>query len=126
MVMWRVNSNGQEDLTVDEFLFCYKPCQIALSQGFWTFKNRDANTRVVQGLPSSDRIWKDRYLIVCGDNWERLPQEDLRDFVKVRRSWGTPSSSSVCFSSSSFSCLRSSSVHNLSLFGALQHWIVRC
>ncbi len=27
MVMWRVNSNGQEDLTVDEFLFCYKPCQ---------------------------------------------------------------------------------------------------
>jgi hypothetical protein len=31
MVMWRVNSNGHEDLTVDEFLFCYEPCQIALS-----------------------------------------------------------------------------------------------
>jgi hypothetical protein len=29
MVMWRVSSNGQEDLTVDEFLFCYEPCQIA-------------------------------------------------------------------------------------------------
>ena len=29
MVMWRVSSNGQEDLSVDEFLFCYKPCQIA-------------------------------------------------------------------------------------------------
>jgi hypothetical protein len=25
MVMWRVNSNGEEDLTVDEFLFCYEP-----------------------------------------------------------------------------------------------------
>ena len=47
MVMWRVNSNGQEDLTVDEFLFCYEPCQIALSPGFWTFKNRDADTRIV-------------------------------------------------------------------------------
>ena len=34
MVMWRVNSNGQEDLTVDGFLFCYEPCQIALSPGF--------------------------------------------------------------------------------------------
>uniref|UniRef100_A0A2N9HNJ5 Transposase (putative) gypsy type domain-containing protein n=1 Tax=Fagus sylvatica TaxID=28930 RepID=A0A2N9HNJ5_FAGSY len=93
MVMWRVTSNGSEDLTVDEFLFCYEPCQIALSRGFWTFKNRDANTRIVQGLPSSDRIWKDKYFFVCGDNWERLPQEDPRDFVGVRRSWGTPSPS---------------------------------
>uniref|UniRef100_A0A2N9H8B0 Uncharacterized protein n=1 Tax=Fagus sylvatica TaxID=28930 RepID=A0A2N9H8B0_FAGSY len=77
----------------DEFLFCYEPCQIALSRGFWTFKNRDANSRVVQGLPTSDRIWKDKYFFVCGDNWERLPQEDPRDFVGVRRSWGTPSPS---------------------------------
>jgi hypothetical protein len=103
MVMWRVNSNGEEDLTVDEFLFCYEPVQIALSRGFWTFKNRDANSRVVQGLPSSDRIWKDGYFFVCGDNWERLPQEDPRDFVGVRRSWGTPSSSGVCLSFSCFS-----------------------
>jgi hypothetical protein len=98
MVMWRVYGNGQEDLTVDEFLFCYEPCQIALSPGFWTFKNRDTDTKIVQGLPSSDRIWKDKYFFVCGDNWERLPQEDPRDFVKVRRSWGTPSSPGVCFS----------------------------
>uniref|UniRef100_A0A2N9HN00 Transposase (putative) gypsy type domain-containing protein n=1 Tax=Fagus sylvatica TaxID=28930 RepID=A0A2N9HN00_FAGSY len=95
MVMWRVSSNGDEDLTVDEFLFCYEPAQIALSRGFWTFKNRDANSRVVQGLPSSDRIWKDGYFFVCGDNWERLPQEDPRDFVGVRRSWGTPSPSAL-------------------------------
>ena len=126
MVMWRVNSNGQEDLTVDEFLFYYEPCQIALSRGFWTFKNRDANTRVVQGLLSSDRIWKDGYFFVCGDNWERLPQEDPRDFVGVHRSWGTPSSSGVCFSSNTFSCLCSSSVPDLSLFDVLQHWIVHC
>uniref|UniRef100_A0A2N9GBQ6 Uncharacterized protein n=1 Tax=Fagus sylvatica TaxID=28930 RepID=A0A2N9GBQ6_FAGSY len=45
--------------------------------------NRDANSRVVQGLPTSDRIWKDKYFFVCGDNWERLPQEDPRDFVGV-------------------------------------------
>ena len=113
MVMWRVNSNGQEDLIVDEFLFCYEPCQIALSRGFWTFKNRDANSRVVQGLPSSNRIWKEGYFFMCGDNWERLPQEDPRDFVGVRRSWGTPSSSGVCLSFSSFSYFCSSSVCDL-------------
>uniref|UniRef100_A0A2N9J5W0 Uncharacterized protein n=1 Tax=Fagus sylvatica TaxID=28930 RepID=A0A2N9J5W0_FAGSY len=45
MIMWRVNSNEEEDLTMDEFLFYYEPVQIALSQGFWTFKNRDANSR---------------------------------------------------------------------------------
>uniref|UniRef100_A0A2N9FNT3 Transposase (putative) gypsy type domain-containing protein n=1 Tax=Fagus sylvatica TaxID=28930 RepID=A0A2N9FNT3_FAGSY len=84
MVMWRVCSNGEEDLTVDEFLFCYEPVQIALSRGFWAFKNRDINSKVVQGLPSSDRIWKDGYFFVCGDNWERLPQEGPNDFVGVR------------------------------------------
>uniref|UniRef100_A0A2N9I4S2 Transposase (putative) gypsy type domain-containing protein n=1 Tax=Fagus sylvatica TaxID=28930 RepID=A0A2N9I4S2_FAGSY len=83
MVMWRVCSNGEEDLTVDEFLFCYEPVQIALSRGFWAFKNRDINSKVVQGLPSSDRIWKDGYFFVCGDNWERLPQEGPNDFVGV-------------------------------------------
>ena len=35
---------------------------------------------------------------MCGDNWERLPQEGPNDFVGVRRFWGTPSSSGVCLS----------------------------
>ena len=30
MVMWRVCSKGVDSLTVDEFLYCYKPCQIAV------------------------------------------------------------------------------------------------
>uniref|UniRef100_A0A2N9GNN4 Uncharacterized protein n=1 Tax=Fagus sylvatica TaxID=28930 RepID=A0A2N9GNN4_FAGSY len=59
MVMWRVSSNGREDLTVDEFLFCYEPCQIAASPGFWMFKHLDMETRIVHGLPSSNMSWKD-------------------------------------------------------------------
>ncbi len=103
MVMWKVSSNGREDLTVDEFLFCYELYQIVLSSSFWTFKHRDMETRIVQGLPSSNRTWKDGYVFVYGDNWERLPHEDPNgDFVKVCRSWGTPSSSGVCFSSNLF------------------------
>ena len=96
MVMLRVSSNGREDLTVDEFLFCYEPCQIAASLGFWTFKHHDMETRFVHGLPLSNHSWKDGYVFVCGDNWERLPREESGgDFVKVRRSWGTPLSSGV-------------------------------
>jgi hypothetical protein len=100
MVMWRVNNNGREDLTVDKFLFCYEPCQIAASPCFWTFKHRNLETRIVQGLPSSNWSWKDEYVFVCGDNWERLPREEASgDFTRVRRSWGTPLPSDVCFSS---------------------------
>jgi hypothetical protein len=40
MVMWKVLSDGKDDLTVDELLFCYKPCQIATSPGFWSLKMR--------------------------------------------------------------------------------------
>jgi hypothetical protein len=100
MVMWRVNSNGREDLTVDEFLFCYEPCQIAASLDFWTFKHRDTDTRIIQGLPLSNRTWKDRNIFVCGDNWVRRPGEEASgDFTKVCRSWGTPSKAGVCCSS---------------------------
>ena len=125
MVMWRVSSNGEEDLTVDEFLFCYEPVQIALSRGFWTFKNWDLNSRVVQGLPSSDKIWKDGYFFVCGDNWERLPQEGPNDFVGVRRFWGTLSSSGVCLSFSLLLLLLLFFFFYVFLLVFLQLWIVR-
>jgi hypothetical protein len=100
MVMWRVNNNGREDLTLDEFLFCYELCQIAASPGFWTFKHCDMETRIVQRLPSSNQTWKDGYVFVYGDNWERLPGEEASgDYTRVRRSWGIPSKSGVCHSS---------------------------
>ncbi len=54
---------------MDEFLFCYKPCQIALSHGFWMFKHRDMETRIVHGLPSSNRSWRtitSSYVVITG------------------------------------------------------------
>uniref|UniRef100_A0A2N9GFW8 Uncharacterized protein n=1 Tax=Fagus sylvatica TaxID=28930 RepID=A0A2N9GFW8_FAGSY len=50
---------------------------IAASPGFWMFRNRDNLVKLVEGLPSSNRGWKDGYFFVCGDNWERLPEEAL-------------------------------------------------
>ena len=68
MVMWRVSRNEKEDLNVDEFLYCYELSQISAFLGFWTFKNRDRETKIIQRLPSSSHEWKDSYVFVCGDN----------------------------------------------------------
>ena len=97
MVLWRVCSKGANSLTVDELLYCYKPCQIAISPGFWILNVRQRNLKLITGLPSSNREWKDDYIFVCGDNWEGLLWEEKDDnFVRVRREWGVPSSSGVC------------------------------
>uniref|UniRef100_A0A2N9GD64 Uncharacterized protein n=1 Tax=Fagus sylvatica TaxID=28930 RepID=A0A2N9GD64_FAGSY len=59
MAMWRESSNGLDDITVEEFLDCFEPSQIAASPGFWTFRNRDNFVKLVEGLTSSNRGWKD-------------------------------------------------------------------
>ena len=96
MVTWKVLSKGEDDLTVDELLFCYKPCQILASLGFWSLKMRQKGLKLVVGTPSSNREWKDDFVFVCGDNWESLPYEKDDDFIPVCREWGMPSSSGVC------------------------------
>uniref|UniRef100_A0A2N9I0Y0 Uncharacterized protein n=1 Tax=Fagus sylvatica TaxID=28930 RepID=A0A2N9I0Y0_FAGSY len=73
MVLWKVCSKGADSLTVDEFLYCYKPCQIAVSLGFWTLNNCQKGMKL-EGLP-----------------WE----EKDDSFVKVRRAWGTPPTSTL-------------------------------
>ena len=59
---------------MDEFLFCYEPCQIALSSGFWTFKNCDADTRIVQGclrLIGSRRTDISSYVVTTGRGFHK-------------------------------------------------------
>ena len=84
-----------DDITVEEFLYCFEPSQIAASPNFWTFRNRDNLVKLVEGLPSFNRGWKNGYFFVCGDNSERLPEES-DDFIRIQRTWGTPSPSGVC------------------------------
>uniref|UniRef100_A0A2N9HHJ2 Uncharacterized protein n=1 Tax=Fagus sylvatica TaxID=28930 RepID=A0A2N9HHJ2_FAGSY len=95
MVMWKVLSDGKDDLTIDELLFCYKPCQIPASPGFWSLNMRQRGLKLIVGNPSSNREWKDNYVFVCGDNWEGLQCEKDDNFVPVRREWGVPSSSAL-------------------------------
>ena len=106
MVMWKVCSKEVNSLTIDKLLFCYKPCQIAVSPGFWTLNARHKGLKLVTSQPSSNREWKDDYIFVCGDNWEGLSWEEKDDdFIDVRREWGVPSSSSVCMFSCVLYCL---------------------
>uniref|UniRef100_A0A2N9GB78 Uncharacterized protein n=1 Tax=Fagus sylvatica TaxID=28930 RepID=A0A2N9GB78_FAGSY len=77
MVMWKVLSDGKDDLTMDELLFCYKPCQIPASLGFWSLNMRQRGLKLVVGTPSSNREWKDNFVFVCGDNWEVLRRPTL-------------------------------------------------
>uniref|UniRef100_A0A2N9EKL8 Uncharacterized protein n=1 Tax=Fagus sylvatica TaxID=28930 RepID=A0A2N9EKL8_FAGSY len=85
MVMWKVLSNGKDDLTLDELLFCYKPSQILASPGFWTLNMRQRGLKLIVGNPSSNREWKDNYVFVCGDNWEGLQCEKDDNFIPVHR-----------------------------------------
>uniref|UniRef100_A0A2N9F591 Transposase (putative) gypsy type domain-containing protein n=1 Tax=Fagus sylvatica TaxID=28930 RepID=A0A2N9F591_FAGSY len=94
MVMWKESNDGLDDITVEEFLYCFEPSQIAASPSFWTFRNRDNLVKLVEGLPSFNRGWKNGYFFVCGDNSERLPEES-DDFIRIQRTWGIPSPSAL-------------------------------
>ena len=96
MVMWRVCSRGADAIMVDEFLYCYKLSQITVSSGFWTFNGQQKGMKLITGLLTSNREWKDGFVFVCGDNWED-PHWEERDenFVHIRQSWGVPPSSGV-------------------------------
>ena len=105
--MWSKSSDGLDDVTVEEFLYCFEPTQITTFPGFWTFRNKEVSVRLVDGLQSSNRGWKDEYFFIYGDNWERLPEEG-DDYIQIRRTWGTLSSASVCvcaFSNLVFTCV---------------------
>ena len=57
-ILWREVFGGDLFLTVDEFLFCYKPLEISQSLGFYQFTDRGTNCRLIKSLASSERNWK--------------------------------------------------------------------
>ena len=80
MVMWKECSDGLDDITVEEFLYCFKPSQIAASLGFWMFRNRDNLVKLVEGLPSSNRGWKDGYFSFMGTTGKGSPRKVMTSF----------------------------------------------
>ena len=57
---------GDRPLTVDEFLFCYKPSEINQSLGFYQFTAKGKDCRLIKSLASSNKNWKTEFILVSG------------------------------------------------------------
>ena len=77
-VLWREVFEGNHPLTVDEFLYCYKPSEINQSLGFYQFTTRGKDYRLINSLVTSDRNWKTEFFFISGF-WARHPIEVDQD-----------------------------------------------
>ena len=81
-VLWREVFEGNCPLTVDEFLYCYKPFKINQSFGFYQFTARGKDYRLIKFLVISDRSWKTEFFFVTGF-WAGRPIEVDKDPLEV-------------------------------------------
>ena len=65
-VLWREALEGDRPITVDEFLYCYKPSKIKKSAGFYQFSSRGSYYSLIKGHSSSDQFWKQEFFIISG------------------------------------------------------------
>ena len=66
-----------------------------IAEGFLYFSRRTNAPLVISDLPSSHRIWKERYFFVSGRNWEYDPL-DKHDTLGVPVAWTTPENIREC------------------------------
>ena len=69
---------GDCPLTMDKFLYCYKPSEINQSLGFYQFIAKGNDCKLIKSLVISDRNWKIEFFFVSGF-WSRHPIEVGRD-----------------------------------------------
>ena len=65
-LLWRKVFEGNCPLSVDEFLYCYKPFGISQSLGFYQFSIRGSNCRMLRSLLTSDKEWNKEFIFVSG------------------------------------------------------------
>ena len=58
---------GNCPITMDKFLYCYKPSEIKKSTGFYQFSSRGPHFSLIKGRSSSDKLWKTKFFIISGD-----------------------------------------------------------
>ena len=76
--LWREVFEGNYPLTMDEFLYCYKPTEINKSLGFYQFSAKGSSCRIIRSLPSSNRLWNMEFFFVFG-SWAGDPVKVGRD-----------------------------------------------
>ena len=65
-VLWCEALEGNGPITMDEFLYCYKPSEIKKSASFYQFSSRGSYYSLIKGRSSSDRFWKQEFFIISG------------------------------------------------------------
>ena len=60
-VLWREVFEGNRPITVDEFLYLYKPSEITQSVGFYHFSTRAPQFSLIKDRSSSNRLWKKEF-----------------------------------------------------------------
>ena len=85
MVFFRDKGLGVPSIALFLDLFSAKES----AEGFLYFSMRSGAPLVISDLPSSYRIWKERYLFVSGRNWEYDPL-DRDDTLGIPVAWTTP------------------------------------
>ena len=66
-VLWREALERNCPITVDEFLYCYKPSEIKRSTSFYQFSSRGSHYSLIKGRSSSDRLWKTEFFNISGN-----------------------------------------------------------
>ena len=73
-VLWREALDGDRPITVDEFLYYYKPSEIKKFASFYQFSSRGSYYSLIKGHSSSDRLSKKEFFIISG-NWAEDPAD---------------------------------------------------
>ena len=63
-VLWHEALKVNRPITVDKFLYSYKPSEIKKSTDFYQFSSRGPYFSLIKGRSSSDRLWKTEFFII--------------------------------------------------------------
>ena len=80
-IVWGIMSEGQETLSLDEFLYFYKPIRVPKAEGMYYFKCRKRERQLITKIPSSNGDWKEKFFFVLGSDWVCSPEEDRKSVV---------------------------------------------